>query len=337
MAPVFFPPEQIESYTLDGTGVFLLSTPQRLARRLTVIVEKVKASPVVAYYNFRVPEPQGFWGYLQIVRRDFIESTIQLEYRRQVILSVDNFTLEPIEQIRCLIKESTLFLFDNLTPLLLAAGGDATAIGEDRAEYILNTSQPRLIPATPATGIYYEIAPGWLAQITLIWQDYAQPCGNPAGNQVIPPPRAPGKDESGDNGSGGGGTRPSTPPPPDRSADPDSDNPAPPPDTGDGPDSPEPEEPPPPNGPYQVTLETISFTSGSAPCIEVPGPRPTTTLIVDPGPATVQKIPTPGGGYTWQVFDFNGVSVTTILGSSFTSDCDSIVQITSQIPVPANP
>lgn len=244
MAPVPSPPEQKESFALDGAGVLLLTEEQRQAKTLSISVEKVALGPRVEYYNFRTPEPQGFWGYIQLVRRDFVEETIQLEYRRQLIYSWHQPVLDPVEQLRCLVKDSTLLLFDNLTPLLLSAGGDAQQIGQDRANYLLRNGQPRLIPVAPVTGIYYEIEPDRAALVTLIWRGYSLPCEQPSPPQVQESPRSPGKDESGPGGNDGGGTRPVEPPPPDRSSDPDSDNAAPPPGEPPTP-TPEPEVPPP--------------------------------------------------------------------------------------------
>lgn len=333
MAPVILPPEQTEFLTVSGTGTLLLTIDQRTARRLTVSIEKVKVTNLPGYYNFRIPEPSSFWGYLQLVQRDFIQETHELRFRREVVLNNDNFQLEPIEQLRCLIKDSTLLLFDNLTKIGVAQGLDPAPFGTDRANYLLTNGQPRLIPATPTTAIYYEIEQGYLGLISIIWQGYATPCINPAGTQTLPSPRSPGKDESGNNGGGGGGTRPATPPPPGRSADPDSDSPAPPPDSPAGPPSPSPGPSGPlPIGPYRVTVETTDYLSSSAPCVEIAGPRPSYVYDVNPGPATVQKIRFPGGqGYIWKLFDNNGNPITNISGSSFDADCETQVSIISQV------
>jgi hypothetical protein len=333
MAPVTLPPEQTETFTLTGTGVLLLTLEQRTSRRLSITVEKVFVGPLLSYYNFRIPEPATFWGYLQTVNRDSIIETFELKYRRESIIRWDTYELEPIEQLRCLIKESTLLLFDTATNFYISQGADGAALGQDRANYLLNVNQPRLIPSNPITGIYYEIEGNHLCQITLIWQDYAEPCVNPAGKQNLPSPRSPGGGESGSNSSGGGGTRPAIPPPGNRSSDPDSDSPAPPPDSPSGPPSPSPGPGGPlPIGPYRVTVEVVAFQSGSAPCVEIAGPRPTLVYDVDPGPATVNKDLQPGGqGYVWRLVDNNGARIANISGSSIFNDCDSIVNITSQV------
>lgn len=330
MAPVPSPPEQKESFALDGSGVLLLTDEQRQAKTLSISVEKVALEPRVEYFNFRTPEPQGFWGYLQLVRRDFIEETIQLEYRRQLIYSWHQPVLDPIEQLRCLVKDSTLLLFDSLTPLLLAAGGDAQQIGQDRANYLLRNGQPRLIPVAPVTGIYYEIEPDRAALVTLIWRGYSLPCEQPLPPQIQESPRAPGKDESGPGGNDGGGTRPVEPPPPERSSDPDSDNSAPPPGE---PPIPTPDEPigPPPRGAYRVTLDVEGWQSSSAPCVPVAGGPQRFVYEVNPGPALVEKTFPPAGGYVWKIFDADANFVANITGSSSRADCESEVTVVSQV------
>ncbi len=307
MAPIQEPPEQKEAFTVDGTGTLLLTIEQRRARRLSVSIEKIKNTQLIPYYNFRIPEPSSFWGYLQLVQRDFVKETQILNFRRQTILSIDNAQLEPIEQLRCLIKDSTLLLFDNLTKIGIAQGLDPVPFGLDRANYLLSNGQPRLIPATPETAIYYEIDPGYLGLISIIWQDYASPCANPAGTQTLSSPRSPGGGESGNNGGGGGGTRPATPPPPNRSADPDSDSPAPPPDAPGGPPSPLPDAPPPlPPGTYIVTyvivqcraLPTGGFgmAPGSTAAVRMSGPA-TPAIRISPSGDRLVGLLTPAGDF----------------------------------------
>lgn len=336
MAPVPIPAEKKETFTLDGTGVFLLTQEQRNSRKLSIVVEKIYIGPKLSYWNFRIPEPSTFWGYIQSVSFDSIIKTIELKYRREVILFSDNYELESVEQLRCLIKDSTLLLFDNLVPLLLAAGANAAAIGQDRANYLLKNGQPRLIPTTPETGIYYEIEGNHLCQVTIIWQDYAVPCQNPAGNQPLSPPRGTGKNETSPNAPGGGGTRPSTPPPPNRSTDPDSDSPAPPPDTPTGPPSPIPEPiiPPPTGVPYLVLYDVYLCSANNPP----PGRSlqfsySATTILI--GPVTVFREaddPRERQGFT----DFLGAK-TYILSTPLTDQgcsSNSEINITSQTPVP---
>jgi hypothetical protein len=297
MAPIIPPQEKTESFLFDETGVFLFTQEQRTSRRFSVVVEKVALAPRVEYYNYSTPEPKSFWGYIQIVRRDSIVRTIPLEYRRQIIYSWDSYELEPIEQLRCLIKDSTLLLFDNLVPLLLAGGADAEQIGQDRAEYLLRNGQPRLIPTIPDTGFYYEIQSDRGARITLIWQDYLTPCENPGGKQFLQSPRATGKNESGPGGNDGGGTRPAVPPPDDRSSDPDSDNAAPPP--GD-PAIPTPDEPAPPpfTGWVRVVWGGGAFLLDS--CVEEPF-GPVTIDIQIPSAEAVITVKDPVPALEYQV------------------------------------
>jgi len=284
MAPIVPPQENTESYLFDETGVFLFTTQQRQSRRFSIVVEKVALGQRVDYYNFSTPEPKSFWGYIQIVRRDSIVKTIPLEYRRQILYSWDSYELEPMEQLRCLIKDSTLLLFDNLAKLLLAGGADAEELGQDRANYLLRNGQPRLVPTIPDTGFYYEIEPQMGARITLIWQDYLTPCENPAGKQFLQSPRATEKDESGPGGNDGGGTRPTDPPPADRSSDPDSDNAAPPPGM---PAVPTPTPPPPPPGNFRMRLTYRTRTQNSSgQCVQLLQSTSTYFLTANSGPGS---------------------------------------------------
>jgi len=327
MAQIASPPESSESYLLDETGVFLFTSGQRQSRRFSVVAEKIALGSRVEYYNYSTPEPKGFWGYIQIVRRDFIVETIPLEYRRQVLYSWDSYEIEPMEQLRCLVKDSTLLLFDNLVKVLLAGGADAEELGQDRANYILKNAQPRIVPTVPDTGFYYEIESGRGAKVTLIWQDYLTPCENPAGKLFLPSPRAPEKDESGPGGNDGGGTRPTDPPPPDRSADPDSDNAAPPP--GDPP-IPTPGPPPLPEGVYLVSYRVVQcqrLPSGNFGM--VPG---NTGVVRMAGPASPSKRPgNPGEvrvGLNSPSGEFNQVGV---LSTAIQSPCiEGFVEIVSQ-------
>jgi hypothetical protein len=285
MAPIILPPAQSEKFTISGTGLHTLTQQQRNSRQLSFQIEKVKNSTRNFYFNFRIPEPSSFWGYVQTVSFDTVIDTFELKFRRQSIIRWDTYELESIEQLRCLIKESTLLLFDTATNFYIANGADPALLGQDRANYLLNVGQPRLIPTIPITGIYYEIDGNFLGQVTTIWQDYAAPCANPAGNQILPPPRGPGAGESGNNSGGGGGTRPALPPPPDRTSDPDSDSPAPPPDSPSGPPSPSPTPPPAPSN-YRITwnytvctrqIATGQFAMETSGNITQTGPGPFTT------------------------------------------------------------
>lgn len=334
MAPVTLPPEQTETFTLTGTGVLLLTLEQRTSRRLSITVEKVFIGPLLSYYNFRIPEPASFWGYLQTVNRDSIIDTFELKYRRESIVRWDSYELEPIEQLRCLIKSSTLLIYDNLLPNFIAAGVDPVLIGANRAQYLLDNGQPRLIPTNPITGIYYEIEGNHLCQITLIWQDYAAPCVNPAGKQNLPSPRSPGGGESGNNSGGGGGTRPSIPPPPNRSADPDSDSPAPPPDSPAGPPSPTPDD----NGGgglilYDVRVRPLQCAANdNGPgYIVVPGPISTYQL---PGPATITTTDNGDGTGQISLIGADGISIGLGGGGIFGGPCGRNLdyELVDQVP-----
>lgn len=336
MAPVIIPPDSVESFTLSGTGTLLLTQPQLSSRTLSISIEKVKLPGPNEYYNFRTPEPEAFWGYVQLVERDFIIKQIQLEYRRQLLYQWDKYELEPIEQLRCLVKESTLLLFDNMTAFLIASGYDPIAIGQDRANYLLSVGQPRLIPSVPMTAVWYEIAPNFLGQLTITWADYAAPCANPAGIQRLPSPRGNANTNPDNNPGGGGGTRPATPPPPNRSADPDSDSPAPPPDSPTGPSSPSPAPPNPPNGTYVVVYQNVTcqFIPATGANGMVFGSLQSITLQ---GPATLSQTPS-GTASTWNIVDSNGLIVSSPLTAptSNPSSCggQNRVEIISQTLIP---
>lgn len=278
MAPIVPSQEKTESFLLEGTGVFLLTEEQRRSRRLSVVAEKIALGGRVEYHNYSTPEPKCFWGYVQWVQRDFVVRTVPLEYRRQVLYSWDSYELEPVEQLRCLVKDSTLLLFDNIATILLAGGADAEQIGQDRANFVLRNGQPRLVPTIPETGLYHEVIADRGLKITLIWQDYLAPCENPAGSQYLQPPRAPERGESGDGAGGGGGTRPVEPPPEDRTEDQGSDNSAPPADGAGPPPLPTPEEPPPP--PQRVRVTYILRTRPSdTPSSNILGYTPITSSL----------------------------------------------------------
>jgi hypothetical protein len=337
MAPVVPPQENTESFLLEGTGVFMLTPEQRRARRLSVVVEKVATAPRVEYLNLTTPEPKGFWGYLQLVQRDFVVETIPLNYRRQVVITKDNPELEPIEQLRCLIKTSTLTVFDLVAAAFLAAGGDAEEIGQQRALYLLAVGQPRFVPTLPETGIYYEIENDRAAKITVIWQGYLEPCENPGGYQYLQPPRAPEKDESSPDGANGGGTRPTDPPPPERSTDPDSDNAVPP--EGEPP-IPTPEPEPPPVGNYRMLVTYRTFTANAqGACVTLN--TATSTYFLNsgngPGTAATRTVSASGGQPRWEIYglDRNGVDIGTSVSEPVgNGTCLAEIVGVQNIPIP---
>jgi hypothetical protein len=315
----------------------MLTPEQRRARRQSVVVEKVATAPRVEYLNLTTPEPKGFWGYLQLVQRDFVAETIPLNYRRQVVITKDNPELEPIEQLRCLIKTSTLTVFDLVAAAFLAAGGDAEEIGQQRALYLLAVGQPRFVPTLPETGIYYEIENDRAAKITVIWQGYLEPCENPGGYQYLQPPRAPEKDESSPDGANGGGTRPTDPPPPERSADPDSDNAVPP--EGEPP-IPTPEPEPQPTGNYRMLLTYRLFNANtSGECI--PGVTQTSTYFLTnnngPGSAGYRTEGPPGLNQRREIvgLDVNGEYIGTSVSQPISpSSCYAEIVGVQNIPIP---
>jgi len=264
---------------------------------LSVLTEKVVTTSRPLYFNYSTPEPRSFWGYIQTVQRDFITRTIPLEYRRQAIVTRDEYELEPIEQLRCLVKTSTLAVFDLVGAAFLAAGGDAEDIGQRRAQYLLDVGQPRFIPTMPETGLYYEIEAGLAARITIIWQGYLEPCDNPGGVQYLQPPRGLDKGEASGDATGGGGTRPNTPIPDDLDDDPGSDNSGPPSGTPDSPTS-DPNQPPPFTGWVRVVWGGGAFLLDN--CVEEPF-GPITIDIAIPSADAVITVKDPVPGLEYQV------------------------------------
>jgi len=239
--PLAYPAPIIERFTITNTGSLTLTEPQRMSYAFSVFVEKVKFSSRPEYYNFRVPEPESFWGYIQLVNRDFIQKTIQLEYRRQELINIENTEFVALHELRCLLGAHRKYNRRYFQALLAQAveGDDTPPSTEDitQAEIDMdsaeNTAPP--IPTLPTTAIWYEFPPGFGAQITMVRIDYPSICRSSTDNQAAPPAPAPSAGESGGDSSGGGGDRGAPPPPIGRRSDPLSDSPAPPPDSPDGP------------------------------------------------------------------------------------------------------
>jgi len=303
MADLIYPPYQVEKYLLDGTGTFVLAPIHRQARALNIVFELVRLENYPLYYDFRLPEPRTFWGYIQLMERDFVRQTITLAHRRQTILEGVFTSPDEIEQLRCLIRDFGIEIFDLVVPLALAGGADANEIGTRRAQLLLRTAQARLLPVRPETAIWYEIAPGFAAAMTITWASYPAPCGDIAGLQPIPRAPAPGKGDSAPDADGGGGIRPFPPAPPGNSADPDSDSPAPPPDTPGGPDIPTPAPPPAP-AQYRVTYQNricIYSSSSDAYGMQVSG-----ATLTGPGPFTLVSRPAANGTLSYFLVDALG-------------------------------
>lgn len=239
------PNEQKETFTLTGTGSHVLTEAQRSARVLTVLAEKVLLNPPPQYFNFIYPEPKSFWGYCQWVYRDYINQTLDLEYRRQVLMSSDWIEAERNRQLLCLVGRSQELAYIRLLDLLALTGVPQ----EDRAVLYENwkteTAIQFLAQVRPETALWYEVTPGFGLQITVIWRPHWEACKPGEPPVFLPPPRGTAKDEQRPN-DGGGGQQPFSPPPVGRRGDPLSDSPAPPPDSTGGPPSPVPA-PPPPN------------------------------------------------------------------------------------------
>jgi len=238
------PAEKIETFTVSGTGTYVLTEEQRSSRRLSILVELVRAeSGPPFYYDFRVPEPRTFWGNVQTVSRDYIRGTMPLQFRRHVIHEFDNHLVEQLHQLRCLVTALGLDITENLLQArrqLGLAQADAQVWYENLIDDIAN---PTLRPVEPITALWYEIMPLMFAQVTVIWQGYAVQCNDGGFIAFQPPPRATAKDEQRPAPSGGG-SQPAIPLPDGRKTDPLSDSPAPPPTSPSGPPSPVPGPPP---------------------------------------------------------------------------------------------
>jgi hypothetical protein len=340
------PPFQTEKITISGTGALSLTVAQRASASLNLSVEKLVISPAVKYFNFRKPEPSSWWGWIQTVSRDFIIQDYELQYRRQLLLAKERNYYRAIEEIRCLIIAAERHTTDEVKFYATDSEADPIELAAELAEKVVNevysaeqwdaflaaNAEPAEIPLWVEDGIYYEIDEPYGALVTIRWQDFGVQCPVLPPPVVVPGPSSPSKDESRPGGGGGGGNQPSTPTPPGRgnidnsdSGGPPSSGPGGPPSPSTGPSGPL------PVGPYLVTIEIIGFQSGSAPCVEVAGARPTASYNVDPGPATVNKDTQPAGGYVWRLYDNAGVPLANISGASFNGDCDTIVNIVSQV------
>jgi hypothetical protein len=327
------PAEQKETYTLTGTGTHTLTEAQRSARVLTVLAEKILLSPPPQYFNFIYPEPQSFWGYCQWVYRDYISETLQLEYRRQVLLSSDWVEGERNRQLLCLIGVSQELAYLRLLDLMGIGGVPQ----EDRAVLYENwkneTAIQFLNQVRPETALWYEVTPGYGLQVTIIWRPHWEACLPLDPPVFLPPPRGTSKDEQ-RPAPGGGGQQPVTPPPMGRRDDPLSDSPAPPPDSPSGPPGPSPVIPPQP-GNYRVNYQNRicvlnSFTG-------VRSMQVTSSFAVGPGPATLE-VNDSGGSRAFRIRFTNGSAVTTISGAPIVSNpgCPepTATVITSQVLVP---
>jgi hypothetical protein len=336
MAPVVYPPRSRQTFTIKGEGTFTLNEAQLKARSLVIKVEKVKTGFIYDYYNFSTPEPNTHGGYLQLMAKDFVIETQQLEYRRQVVKFWDHINLDPIEQLRCMVRKSTQLLFD-----LAADGfGSIPVTGLEAlarwTQYRVEVDTPRLIPEQLLSSVWYKIDIGRSVFVTIEWESYAPTlCGFPE-PQLAPSGTPPGKGESGPgtggSGDDGGGTRPANPPPPDQQGDPGSDSPGPTPGNNVPPSPGEvPPFVPPPRGIYRVTTKSQGFISSRAPCIE--GPSYLNEDIVNPGPALLEKKPGREGGYAWGLYDADANFIRNIAGSSATAECEIIVTIVSQVRI----
>jgi len=336
MAPISYPPKGRQQFAINGEGSFSLTDEQRRARSLLVTVEKVKTGFVYDYYNFSTPEPNTHWGYLQLMTRDFVIETRQLEYRRQVVCFWDNLDLDPIEQLRCLVRKVARFAFNLGLEIQPGEQPDNAIEVTQAAEFNADTDDPRIIPTALITSIWYKIDTGRSAFVTIDWQGYAYndcqfPPPSPAEGGAAPARGESGPGSGGGTG-GGGGTRTNSGPPSSQVGDPSSDSSGP--STGNSvPPSPGETEPfvPPPRGKYRVTTRIQLPNSSSAPCTE--GQIFTNEDVVDPGPALLEKVSEAEGGYGWKLYDADANLLRNVAGSSARAECEIVVTIVSQVRI----
>jgi hypothetical protein len=266
--------------------------------------------------------------------RDFVIETQQLQYRRQIVRFWDNINLDPIEQLRCLVRKFARFTFDlglELSPVEQPENVQEFLVVE---LFEADTTHPRIIPEEFMTSVWYKIDVGRSAFVTIDWQGYALNNCEFTGLQVAPAASPPKKGESdpapGGGGGGGGGSRPTTPPPSNQAGDQGSDSSGP---TGGNDIPPSPGEippfVPPPRGKYRVTTRIQLPNSSSAPCTE--GQIFTNEDVVDPGPALLEKVSEAEGGYGWKLYDADANLLRNVAGSSARAECEIVVTIVSQV------
>lgn len=277
MAPLLLPPVKTEKFLISGLGSLVFTEEQRRSCLVSVTIEKVRpvnpdgsGAVIPSYFNNKYPEPQSHWGYFHLMRRDFVSRTGPLEYRRQVLLDYDRTEVTILSRLRCLLEkehdhrdavDETILgsLFSDRPP------GEEPNINELKA--VWNASaESQLFPTMPETALWYQLADGWKAQLSLSWQAFPpMNCG--VEYQQAPPPKVPGAGESGD-----GPIRDSPPPPLERAADPLSDLGSPPADSATPPPVPQ-QVPPPPPGATQtrvIAVGTIALRPNGVTCETFP-------------------------------------------------------------------
>lgn len=226
------PPAETEKFIIRGTGAITLTDVQREARALTITIERVRPplaeeGLVNAYYSYATPEPEGHWGYVQYLRRDFIAGTEQLEYRRQILVAEDHMQAELMARQRCWLEKDHDYNSQAFSAILGALGevgpvvpgtpniAELDAIWEAERE-------TQLFPVHEITGIWYKMVLPWRGLITITWIPFiGLNCGIEP--QRLPPGKVPNKGESGPLGEREGGL-----PPEGRASDPLAELPSPP-------------------------------------------------------------------------------------------------------------
>jgi hypothetical protein len=269
MAPVTLPVPISERFLIQGTGALTFTEAQRASRVFSVTIEKVRPTDangvgqvIPTYLNQKWPEPQGHWGYYQLLQRDWVKGGGPLSYRREVLFSYDATYAEILARLRCYLEKDHDYNTQAYEAILgslgeAGPGGGVPNIDELKTLWELSL-ESQLLPTVPETAIWYQLADGWKAQVTLTYSAFATlNCGIEA--QQAPPPGVPGV-----GGSGNGPIRDAPNPPPGRGSDPLSDLASPPSDASAGPALPE-AAPPPPQGATRTRYVAVGTINNAPP------------------------------------------------------------------------
>lgn len=348
MTPIVYPPPVKEQFYLSGTGSLVLTEEQRRAKSLTVVIEKVKEGSTREYFNFRPPEPRGFWGYIQLMQRDAVVLETQLEYRRHRLLHWDRADLQYLIELRCLVKALgalvicglNAVLQDNTAPGSGGSGGSEASLEDCLIPWATARDRSDQIQEESVTAIWYSFEPGFSGFITLNRQDYAKPCDDEAGSgsQAQPPAEAPKAGESGPGSAGGGGQRSGATPPTGRSSDPLADIQKPPQD--------QPAGPPSPTADTQVKTKVLTTVTLWSTCIQNGAPVTVWDDVrlfdgrIEASSITVETFGTgsyPGSIAGFNIKEGNSVIATVANPALLSANLAQVVYVPESTPAPTRP
>lgn len=333
MAPVVLPQIKTELFLVSGLGSLVFTEEQRAARAMSVVIEKVRpvnqsgqGIVIPAYFNNKYPEPQGHWGYWQLMARDFVTASGALEYRRQVVFRYDAINAEILARLRCFMEREHDYRNAVDETILGALGEGGPVPGTPNIDQLKAaweaSLESQLFPTIPDTAMWYELADGWKAQLTVTWQAFAVlNCG--IEYQAAPPPKVPGAGESGEPG-----VRQDRPVPQGRASDPLSDNASPPADSSAGPAVPESGPPLPRPGRVRVTVGVFSRTAvqnpdGSFRCLNDEAFNFNIVFDTNDGPVSMRTTILPSGGRLIEVLGNSGAVVREITRENVKPPCPS--------------